>query len=160
VHNKTSLLRFGKLSKTQLILVFAVVLLFVINNYFLSRYSSNFGFVRDGGVLLVIVGFIINSFYEEFAYRGFIQNYVNQYQSKHSYLISKGNLFASTLMTLSHIGFFKVMDTTFAITGLSLVLIYSLAMGYIRDKGGSIWFLIIVHTIINFIHLLVNIENY
>ena len=160
VQDKTTLLRFSKLTKDKLILTSIIILLFGINNYFLSRYSSNFDFVRDGGIFLVIIGFIVNSFYEEFAYRGFIQSYVNQNQSKPSMPLSQGNLFASTLMTVSHLGFFKVMDMTFAVTGILLVLVFSLTMGYIRDKGGSIWFLIIVHTIVNFIHLLFNIENY
>lgn len=160
VQDKTSLLRFNKLTKEQLIVTFIIFLLFGINNYFLNKYSSNFDFIRDGGIFLVTVEFIVNSFYEEFAYRGFIQNYINQNNSKPSTPLSKGNLFASSLMTVSHIGFFNIMDTTFAFTGILLVIVFSLTMGYIRDKGGSIWFLIIVHTIVNFIHLFFNLENY
>jgi membrane protease YdiL (CAAX protease family) len=40
------------------------------------------------------------------------------------------------------------------------VLIFSLTAGFIRDKGGSIWFLIILHTIINSIHVMMNLEHY
>ena len=84
---------------------------------------------------------------------------MNQDQ-KIKYPISQGNLFTSTLMLISHFGFFTVMDLAFAISGLVLVFIFSLAVGYIRDRGGSIWLLIIIHTIANGIHLLFNLEHY
>lgn len=158
--NKRELFEFGKIFKGQLWLTLLLFSLFAINNYFLSSYSTNVEFMKNSVIELVIVGFIVNSFYEEFAYRGFIQGYVNQSSRIVKTPLSKGNLFASSLMLISHFGFFAVMDTLFAITSLLLVGIFSLVLGYMRDKGASIWFLIIIHTTVNFIHLIINLNHY
>lgn len=159
IKDKKTLFQFGKIQSIYIYVTLPVLALFVINNYLLAQYATDTAFMASTSLALVIIGFIINSFYEEFTYRGFIQNYVNQDQKMNS-PISQGNLFASTLMLISHFGFFTVMDLAFAISGLVLVFIFSLAVGFIRDRGGSIWFLIIIHTIANGIHLLFNLEHY
>jgi membrane protease YdiL (CAAX protease family) len=160
IKKKKSLFNFSKVSRNHIYISLFLCLLFAINNYLLANFSTNTEFMENSVLKLVIIGFVINSFYEEFAYRGFIQSYVNQDEKTKPLTISKGNLFASSLMLISHFGFFTVMDNVFAISGLILVLIFSLSVGYIRDNGGSIWFVIILHTIINFIHLIFNIEHY
>lgn len=133
--------------------------LFALNNYFLANYSADTGFMANSSFALVSTGFILNSFYEEFAYRGFIQSSINK-NIKIISPISRGNLIASGLMVLTHLGFFWVMETLFAITSLCLVLIFSLIIGYLRDKGNSIWLLVGLHTLVNTVHVLVNLEHY
>ncbi len=160
VKNSNDLFQLEKISKVHIGLVLFLFSLFAINNYFYSVYSTNMDYLKTSALDLVIVGFIVNSFFEEFAYRGFLQGYVNQNSRTLRQPISRGNLFASSLMLISHLGFFTVMDTLFAITGLLLVFVFSLVLGYMRDQGASIWFLIIVHTVVNFIHLIINLHHY
>lgn len=160
IPDTNSLFKFGPITKSQIGLALFLCLLFAINNYFHALYSTNTEYMDNSVFGFVVIGFVVNSFYEEFAYRGFIQGYVNQNLIKTKQPISQGNLFASVLMSITHLGFFVVMDTLFAITGLILVFIYSLITGYMRDKGASIWLLIIIHTAINFIHVILNWEHY
>jgi|TARA_B110000967_G_C18783488_1_gene509528 membrane protease YdiL (CAAX protease family) len=160
IKNQKSLFKFSRIKRNEVQFIIFLVIIFIINNYFHSTYSNNIEYMKSQVIGLTILNYIINSFFEEFAYRGFIQNYVNQSIEKRRTPISQGNLFASILMIIPHLGFFTVMDTTFAITGLILVFIYSLTAGYLRDNGMSIWTLIIIHTLINFIHLIINIEHY
>lgn len=103
---------------------------------------------------------MVNSFFEEFAYRGFIQGYVNQKTEEMQMPLSQGNLFASFLMLSTHLGFFMVMDAFFAVTSLILVLLFSLTAGYLRDKGVSIWWLIVFHTVVNGVHVIFNLGHY
>ncbi len=149
-----------KITLQQITLSVALLLLFAVNNYFHSVYSVHTEYMKNSSIGLVFTGFIVNSFYEEFVYRGFIQGYVNQNLKEKRSPISQGNIFASVLMFITHFGFFAVMDVFFAITGLILVFIFSLVMGYMRDKGSSIWLLIIIHTAVNFVHVILNWEHY
>lgn len=160
VQKQDNLFRFTKITKEQIGLILFLSSLFIVNNYFLANYATKVEFMNNTNFSLVLWGFLVNSFFEEFAYRGFIQGYVNQSTQRITIPISQGNVLASSLMLISHFGFFFVMDTVFAITGLILVLIFSLTLGYIRDKGGSIWLLIGIHTWMNFIHLLMNLKHY
>jgi len=160
IKNQKRIFEFSSIRKNEIQLIIFLIFIFIINNYFLSIYSSNTEYMKTKVIGLTILGYIINSFFEEFAYRGFIQNYVNQSVEKIKTPISQGNLFASILMIIPHLGFFIVMDTTFAITSLILVFIFSLILGYLNDNGMSIWILIIIHTLINFIHLIINIDHY
>lgn len=160
IDHKASLFQLKKLTREQLILTFSILSLFAVNNYLLANYGGTPNFAQGGAIPLVLVGFVVNSFFEEFTYRGFIQNYINQHTSKPLAPLSQGNIFSSILMTLTHLGFFQVMDTGFAISGILLVLVFSLTMGYLRDKGCSIWFLITTHTLVNVIHLLFNLDSY
>jgi membrane protease YdiL (CAAX protease family) len=159
INKRETLFRIDQITKTHIYISLSLFGLFAINNYFLANYASHTEFMQNSGLTLVIIGFVINSFYEEFVYRGFIQSYINKKETI-QFPLSKGNLFASGLMLITHFGFFMVMDTLFAITGLLLVLIFSLAVGYLRDRGASIWFAIILHTLVNFIHLFINLEHY
>lgn len=160
IENKKSLFQFSGIEKKEIQLTLFLALIFGINNYFHSRYSINIGYMKTSIIGLTILNYIINSFFEEFAYRGFLQGYVNQNTENIKMPISQGNLFASILMVITHLGFFLVMDTVFAITGVILVFVYSLTAGYLRDNGTSLWALIAIHTFINFIHLFINIEHY
>ena len=141
-------------------LALGVLTLFAVNNYLLAKYATQVAFMYTDSLKLVMVGFVFNSFYEELAYRGFLQGYINQNVDKVYSPISQGNLFSSLIMLATHFGFFIIMDTVFAITGLILVLIYAFTAGYLRDKGFSIWFLILFHTLVNFIHVFMNLEHY
>ena len=160
IKDTKALFKFRAANAGSVILLLLLVVLFVINNYFLAKYSSNVAYAENGSLSLLISTFIINSFFEEITYRGFLQGYINQKVSFKQMPVSQGNWYASALMLLTHLGFFFVMDVLFATTGLLLVLIYSLVAGYIRDKGGSIWFLIMMHTLVNMVHLLFNYDHY
>ena len=148
------------ITKQQVVWSIFLILLFGINNYFHSAYSTQTAYMHNSSIGLVLMGFAVNSFYEEFAYRGFIQGYVNQSLPETRSPISQGNWFASILMLVTHFGFFMVMDTLFAITGLILVFVFSLIAGYMRDKGASIWLLIVLHTAVNAVHIMLNWEHY
>lgn len=158
-HTKGAFWRLNRITGQQLVWTFGVMILFTANNLLYAKYGNNFSIVSKGPIAWVTVGFMVNSFFEEFTYRGFLQGYINQRVTKIKNPLSQGNLFASTLMTVTHLGFFQVMDTIFAVTGLFCVLIFSLVMGYLRDKGSSIWFLIVVHTLVNFIYMLVHLNS-
>lgn len=159
VQSKTGLFRFGSITKSQVSITLLLCFLFAGNNYLLANYAIKASFMENEFFSIVLVQFVVNSFYEEFTYRGFIQGYVNQHVGT-KFPLSKGNLFASALMLLTHTGFFVVMDLFFAITGLILVVIFSLLAGYMRDRGASIWFLIVLHTLVNAIHILINLKHY
>ena len=148
------------ITRQQILWSAFLIVLFGINNYFHSNYSTQTEYMHNSSIGLVLMGFVVNSFYEEFAYRGFIQGYVNQSFPQTRSPISQGNWFASLLMLITHLGFFAVMDTLFAITGLLLVFVFSIIAGYIRDKGASIWLLIILHTAVNAVHIMLNWQHY
>ncbi len=160
VSNTKELFSHTILSKKDMQLIIFLAALFMLNNYFQARFSSSTAYMKSQLIGVTILNFILNSFFEEFAYRGFIQGYVNQSIKKIRFPISQGNLFASILMLIPHLGFFVVKDTIFAITGFILVFIFSLTAGYLRDKGMSVWYLIILHTFVNGVHLLLNLEHY
>lgn len=160
VKNKTSLFAVGKIKPVHVYISLILFVLFGVNNYFMANYSSQTEFMGNSSFALVVLVFVVNSFYEEFAYRGFIQSYVNERLPQQNKFISKGNLFASFLMFTTHVGFFAVMSPLFATTGLILVVLFSLGMGYIRDRGGSLWLVILLHTLVNAIHVVLNLEHY
>ena len=160
IKNRKKLFKITQIRKNEIWLFLFLATLFIINNYFISVYSSKTEYMKTRVIGIVILNYILNSFFEEFAYRGFIQSYVNQNSEKIRKPISQGNLFASILMIFPHLGFLTIMDTLFAITSLILVIIFSLILGYLKDNGMSIWKLIIIHTLINFIHLIINIKHY
>mgnify|MGYP003880733165 FL=1 len=152
--------KFQRLTQEQVGFTFLILLLFALNNYLHTQYGNSSFFAQNVAVSLVVFGYLVNSFFEEFAYRGFIQGYVNQKLAAPFTPLSQGNLFASFLMTATHVGFFQVMDFVFAFSSVFLVLLFSLIMGYLRDKGCSIWFLIVIHTMVNIVHLLFHIDQY
>ena len=126
IKNRKKIFELSQIRKNEIQLILFLVILFITNNYFHLTYSSNTEYMKTQVIGLIILNYILNSFFEEFAYRGFIQNYVNQNTEKLRIPISQGNLFASILMIFPHLGFFIVMDITFAVTGIILVFIYSL----------------------------------
>lgn len=161
IRNSKLLFKWDRPKKEALLLVLFLLSLFALNNYFLANYSENVSFMKGSSLTIILVGFLVNSFYEEFIYRGLIQSYVNQnVVTCNKSIISRGNIVASILMLVSHVGFFMVMDLLFAITGLLLVFVFSVTTGYLRDKGASLWFVVIVHTLANFIHLAINLQHY
>lgn len=159
-YTKKGLFSFRQLSVFQSLITLGLLSLFVLNNYFLSTFEEDLSFMKSSNLYLVVTSLIVNSFYEEFLYRGFIQRYINEGTTQLKTPLSRGNLFASFLMFLIHLGFFTVMTPLLAITSIGLVLIFSLTVGYIQDKNGSIWWAILIHTLANFIHLVINISHY
>lgn len=149
-----------KIKPYYLGLFFILILLFAINNYFQVLYSENqyYSETIKSALGIYIIKYIISSTSEEIIYRGFIQSFVNKNTLPNSSKISKGNLFATTLFFLSHLGFFTVMDTVFAITSLINVLVYSLISGYLFDKTKNILVPVIIHIIINMLHIFIQIN--
>jgi membrane protease YdiL (CAAX protease family) len=161
VKDKKRLFGLYVITKGHAFLTIILLFLFAINNYFMSIYPTNIYQEKEKGVFwIIILSFVVNSFYEELMYRGVIQNYINQNTKIKKIPISKGNLFASILMFLTHLGFFTVMSPLFAITSLLLVFVFSLIMGVMRDEGMNIWLLIVIHTLVNTVHVLLNINHY
>ena len=128
IKNRRKLFKITQIRKNEIWLFLFLVTLFIINNYFISVYSSKTEYMKTKVIGIVILNYILNSFFEEFAYRGFIQSYVNQSSEKIRTPISQGNLFASILMIIPHLGFLTIMDTAFAITSLILVVILQMLM--------------------------------
>lgn len=157
---KNGFWKLHRLTRVQIGLSLTVLLLFALNNYLYTLFRNSSYFAQNAPIYIVLIGYVVNSFFEEFAYRGFVQQYINQNLTKPGSPLSQGNIFASVLMTATHVGFFQVMDPVFASSSVFLVLLFSLTMGYLRDKGSSIWFLIIIHTMVNIIHLLLHINSY
>ena len=160
IEDKRTLFRVNKYSNSIWLPIVVILGLFMVNNYFHAAYSQKSDFIEPTSLVIVLVSIVANSLSEEFMYRGVIQGYIDQSVLLKKKPISQGNMFASILMLLTHLGFWGVMDTVFAITGLALVLGYSLVAGYIRSKGVSIWWLVVLHTIVNLIHLLFNYSSY
>lgn len=106
--------------------------------------------------LFLLFYFIITSSSEELLYRGYIQNFIDK-STGMVQGISKGNIFSSILMTCTHLGFFTVMDMGSAIIALILVFVYSIGVGVIFTKSGSILLAIILHILMNWVHLSIQI---
>lgn len=143
-----------KISRLHVIFSAVLFFLFAFNNYFMVHYSVNRDYISEAPLYIVLTGLFLNTTFEELAYRGYIQSNINKfYSGDSSGLISPGNVTASILMGATHWGFFGIMDLTFAITSFVLVLIFSVLMGIMRDKGASLLYLIVIHILVNTIHL-------
>lgn len=146
-----------KIKRLHVLLSIILALLFIVNNYFMVHYSVNRDYISQAPLYIILSGLFLNSTFEELAYRGYIQSSINKlYPDDNVGLISPGNVTASILMGATHWGFFGVMDLTFAITSFVLVLIFSVLMGIMRDKGASFLYLIMIHILVNTIHLMMH----
>jgi len=151
--NRWNLFQISNIQISDILLVFILLGLFALNNLFFINQSDNFNY--DSLLGLVFLRLTIGSIAEEFLYRGFIQTYINEKSVQKNKKISNGNLFASCLMTLAHLGFFTIMSTMFALTSLLLVFVFSLSVGYLRDKSNGIILPIITHLLINYLHFFI-----
>ena len=149
----------GKLHGTAWLLCLGILMLFFINNYFLAIYSSlNMpGDQVRQPLAWVLLSFAISSTGEEIVYRGFLQTYINQNVGSGEWKLSRGNIFATVLMTVAHFGFFTAMDVLFAVTGILLVCLFSLVAGYLRDRTGGLVVPILFHITVNYLHTLVQL---
>lgn len=162
IKNSKELFRIPKPSIQIIALIIGLFTLFAINNYFLANYSTNYNYLdlETTTLSLSILSITISSTAEEILYRGFIQSYTNQSLPPNTKTLSQGNLYATFFFILAHIGFYGVMDPIFATTSLLLVVIFSLSVGYIRDKTGSLLWPIIIHILCNYIHLIINAPHF
>lgn len=160
IHDTSVLFKKIKLKPHFWVLFFVLLLLFGINNYFMVSYSENqhYSQTLKSALLLNVVSYIVSSIAEEVIYRGFVQTYINNNTPVSSSKISKGNIFATLLFFLSHIAFFTVMDTVFAITSLLNVVVFSLIAGYLFDKTKNIFVPIVLHIIINLLHIFIQVQ--
>ncbi|MFA7444348.1 MAG: CPBP family intramembrane glutamic endopeptidase [Flavobacteriaceae bacterium] len=143
-----NLLKIEKVNVSDIFIIVFLLGLFVINNLIFD--TNSFGY--KGISFLLLLDFTIISIGEELFYRGFVQTYINE-NTINKKMISNGNIFATILMTLTHIGFFSVLSPLFATTSLLLVIIFSLTAGYFRDKTKGIIIPVIVHLLVNLSHL-------
>ncbi|SEH84093.1 CAAX protease self-immunity [Paenimyroides aquimaris] len=129
------------------ILILILIILFSVNNYFQVLYSENqyYPEMIKSALGISIIGYIISSTTEEIIYRGFLQPFINANTISNFSVISRGNLFATALFFLTHLGFFTVMDPVFAVLSLVNVIIYSLIAGYLFDRTKNIFVLIVLH---------------
>ena len=162
IKNRKALFKLPKLSAQIVVLILVLFALFATNNYLLSNYSTDYSYLDLGTTTLALSVFAmtISSTAEEVMYRGFIQSYTNQALPPNPKIFSLGNLYATFFFFLGHIGFYTVMDPLFATTGLLLVIVFSLSVGYIRDKTGSLIWPIIIHILCNYIHLALNSQHF
>tara|TARA_B100000678_G_scaffold24942_1_gene18887 strand:- start:2015 stop:2683 length:669 start_codon:yes stop_codon:yes gene_type:complete len=157
-NEKWNIFKINKISKRQLLIILFLFSLFVITNYISITFSNQedyANYIRENlnSFILIIT---ISSIGEEIIYRGFIQTYINQF-FKDNRIISRGNIFASILFWITHLGFFTIMQPSFAIMSLILVAISSIVLGYLKDKNKGIILPIIVHLICNYIHTFMKI---
>jgi membrane protease YdiL (CAAX protease family) len=159
--NKT-LFKITKPSSRIIALVAFLFTLFAANNYLLSNYSNNYSYLdlKTTTLGLSILAMTISSTGEEIMYRGFIQSYTNQSLRPNTKILSQGNLYATFFMSLAHVGFYTAMDPLFATTSLLLVIIFSLSVGYVRDKTGSLIWPIVIHILCNWIHIAIHLQHY
>lgn len=162
IKNSKALFSIPKLNTRIIALIIVLFTLFITNNYFLANYSTSYSYLdlETTTLGLSILSITISSTAEEIMYRGFIQSYTNQFLPSSTKILSQGNLYATFFMIGAHVGFYTIMDSIFATTSLLLVVIFSLSMGYIRDKTGSLIWPIIIHILCNYIHLIVNAHHF
>ena len=158
--NKWKLFKTIKIKPYYLRLFFILIVLFAINNYVQVLYSDSqyYSETIKSALGIYIIKYIISSTSEEVIYRGFIQKYINENTVNNSSKISNGNIFSTLIFFLSHLGFFTVMDTVFAITSLINVIIYSLIAGYLFDKTKNLLIPIAMHIVINMLHIFIQIS--
>lgn len=162
IKNSKALFKISKPNSTIMALVLVLFSLFAINNYGLSNYSLDDRYLdlATTTLSLSILAITISSIAEEIIYRGFIQSYTNQAAASNQSLLSQGNLYATFFMFLGHVGFYTVMDPFFATTGILLVIIFSLSVGYIRDKTGSLIGPVVIHILCNYIHIALHLQHF
>lgn len=156
---------FRSITSKHLLAFSGVACLFLLNNILSSCYSSdavssNQEIYTNLGIYFLIITF--SSTWEELLYRGVVQSYID---TKHTpsppiqqqgFYISYGNKWVTLLMFARHLGFFIVFDFVFALTGLLLVLIFSLTAGWMRSTSRSLVLPIIFHCCCNYIYLSVH----
>jgi membrane protease YdiL (CAAX protease family) len=162
IKNNKELFRIPKPDPQIVALILFLFTLFATNNYFLSNYSKDYNYLdlETTTLALSILTMTVSSTAEEIMYRGFIQSYTNQPLPRKTRAFSQGNLYATFFMFLAHIGFYATMDPIFATTSLLLVVVFSLSVGYIRDKTGSLIWPIIIHILCNYIHLALHLYHF
>lgn len=155
----------GKLFKTirlkgfYFVLLFILIILFGINNYFQVTYSKSqyYPEILKSALGIYTITYIISSTSEEIIYRGFIQTFINENRVTNTSKISKGNIFATLLFFLTHLGFFTIMPPLFAITSLCNVIVFSLIAGYLYDKTKNILIPVLLHILLNMIHIIIQV---
>jgi len=162
IENNKVLFRVSKLSIRTVALILVLFFLFVANNYFLSNYSTDYSYLdrKTTTLGLYLLAITISSIAEEIMYRGFIQSYTNQSLPSKTRNLSQGNLYATFFMTITHVGFYTVMDPLFATTSLLLVIIFSFSVGYIKDKTDSLIWPTIIHILCNYIHVALHLYHF
>ena len=141
------------LSLIDFLIIGLILTLFGLNNIFAKELGTEFMYKTILG--LTLLNLTVNSIAEEFIYRGFIQTYINEGRTKNKFMVSNGNIFATILMTLTHIGFFLIMTPIFAITSLILVILFSLTAGHLREKTNGLLIPIIFHLTVNYLHFFI-----
>jgi uncharacterized protein len=148
---QTSTLR--SLTLIDFIIIGLILILFGLNNIFAKELGTEFMYKTILG--LTFLKLTVGSIAEELIYRGFIQTYINEGQTKNKFMVSNGNIFTTILMTLTHVGFFLIMTPIFATTSLILVLLFSLTAGHLREKTNGLLIPIIFHLTVNYLHFFI-----
>lgn len=130
-----------------------VLTLFMLNNFFAKDLGTEFMYRSIWG--LTFLKLTVSSIVEEFFYRGFIQSYINEGQTLNKLKFSNGNIFATVLMTLTHVGFFTIMTPVFAITSIILVMLFSLTAGHLRERTNGLLIPISFHLTVNYLHFFI-----
>lgn len=139
-------------NRVDVLIASSVLGLFVLNNLYAKQVDPSFG---EALTTSVIIRFAIGSITEEFLYRGLLQPYIDQHSTSHR-VLTTGNLVATGLMAVAHIGFFYVMTPKMAFTSFGLVVVFSLAAGVLRSRSGGLILPILFHLFANAIHLTIH----
>ncbi|MGH1335502.1 MAG: CPBP family glutamic-type intramembrane protease [Aureispira sp.] len=154
------------INRKHFFLFLGVACLFLVNNSLSAVYSSdaaafNQEIYTNLGIYFLLITF--SSTWEELLYRGAVQSYIDTHHTSLSssveqqgFYISYGNKWATLLMFARHLGFFLVFDFAFALTGLLLVLVFSLVAGWMRSTTRSLILPILLHCCCNYIYLSVH----
>lgn len=155
INNSKVLFKVPEIGKKIGGLILMLLILFAVNNYFLSNYSIDSSYLDLKTTILGLYLLLstVSSTAEEIIYRGFIQSYTNESTPVNNRILSQGNLYATCFFLLAHIGFYTIMDPLFATTSLLLLIVFSLTVGYIRDKTENLILPIIIHILCNYIHI-------
>ncbi len=155
-------IRFVRVDSLSLIIGITIISIFILNNLLMIYLNFRIDYKdSQGEIIFALTKIMVSSIGEEITYRGFIQNYINtKIDNRSNKFFSKGNIFASIIMWVSHIGFFFIMPFSFALSSIILVLIFSLSVGFIMDKTHNILLPIFIHIVINVIHVFIHTYLY
>ena len=153
---ETLMPKFKKIQTNTILMIIGLILLLLINN-FIHKLFFPFPFYT----LISIVSFFFSSIGEEFYYRGFALQYLEEntkeanenetFKNK----ITHPNLFITFLFFLSHVGYFFILPFGSAFILNLVAVIFSLSMGIIMRNTSNLYLVSFIHVLLNFIHVFV-----
>ena len=144
--------KFKKIKINNILIIIGLILLFLVNN-FIHKLFFPFPFYT----LISIVSLFFSSIGEEFFYRGFALQYLEENTKEGSLgnKITQSNLIITFLFFLSHVGYFFVLPFGGAFILNFVAIIFSLSMGVLMRSTSNLYLVSAVHVLLNFIHVFI-----